>query len=161
MLTTSPTLPPVARPAGMPALGEPALAPIPVAVVQAAPPKPVVVAPVIKPVANIPIARRRAVVESPRAVASDRPARRPDRVSPASAGRFVGSVSVVSEPAGARVFVNGQSAGVTPLLLDAVPVGSRAIRVEADGYAALSSVVRVVANQRTTLRATLSSTSSN
>jgi len=145
----------------MPALGEPALAPIPVAVVQAAPPKPVVVAPVIKPVANIPIARRRAVVESPRAVASDRPARRPDRVSPASAGRFVGSVSVVSEPAGARVFVNGQSAGVTPLLLDAVPVGSRAIRVEADGYAALSSVVRVVANQRTTLRATLSSTSSN
>lgn len=63
--------------------------------------------------------------------------------------RFRGSMTIASTPPAARVFVNGRHVGVTPLELRELPVGSRAVRVEADGYAPWSSAVRVVANQRT------------
>jgi hypothetical protein len=53
------------------------------------------------------------------------------------------------------VYINGQRMGVTPLELQELPVGSRAMRVEADGYAAWSSLVRVVADQRTNVTITL------
>jgi hypothetical protein len=164
MFTTTPASSPVDRPATTGALGGPASVPIPVTVVQRASPKHAeALATVVRPVANVPVAQRRAAVESARPVTSDRQARRGARASaptaPVSAAPFLGSVLIESAPTGARVFVNSQSAGVTPLVLDAVPVGSRAIRVEADGYAAWSSVVRVVADQRTRVRTTLSPTS--
>jgi hypothetical protein len=68
---------------------------------------------------------------------------------------FQGRLIVDSEPAGARVFLNGRAVGVTPLTLDAVPAGSRVVRVEADGYGAWSSAVRVVANEQSRVLATL------
>jgi hypothetical protein len=46
--------------------------------------------------------------------------------------------------------------GTTPLLLQAMPVGSRAIRVEAAGYDDWSASVQVSANQRTRVVAALS-----
>jgi hypothetical protein len=70
--------------------------------------------------------------------------------------QFVGSLAITSSPEGARVFVNGQLMGATPLVLGELPVGSRALRVEADGHATWSSMVRVVANQRTSIVAPLS-----
>jgi hypothetical protein len=53
------------------------------------------------------------------------------------------------------VFVNGERVGTTPLVLNGVPVGSRALRVVLDGYQPWTSGVRVVANQRATIVAGL------
>jgi hypothetical protein len=62
---------------------------------------------------------------------------------------------VSSEPAGARVLVNGREVGVTPLALHDVAAGSRVVRVEADGYDPWSAAVRVVADQETQVSVTL------
>lgn len=77
-----------------------------------------------------------------------------DVVHPGSSG-FHGFLVVVSEPPGARVLVNGSVVGSTPLALDRVAVGSRVVRVEADGYEPWSAAVRVVANEQTHVTAVL------
>jgi hypothetical protein len=86
---------------------------------------------------------------APLASAPPEPAPAPAPVS------FHGSLAVHSEPAGARVFVNGTPAGLTPLVLEQVPVGSRVVRIEADGYEAWSSAVRVIADQQSKIEVTL------
>ena len=68
---------------------------------------------------------------------------------------FLGSISVGSSPEGATVFVNGQEVGTTPLVLSGLPVGSRALRLTMAGHNPWSTSVRVVADQRTTVSATL------
>lgn len=73
----------------------------------------------------------------------------------ASRPSFHGTLIVNSEPAGARVIVNGKRVGSTPVILAEMPAGSRVVRIEADGYAAWSGAVRVVANQETRIAATL------
>jgi hypothetical protein len=78
-----------------------------------------------------------------------RPAARPRRTV------FRGALAVNSRPTGARVSINGQSAGVTPLMVKSLPAGSRVVRVTAQGYHPWSSAVRVVANQRNSVLATL------
>ena len=78
-----------------------------------------------------------------------RPAARPRRTV------FRGALAVNSRPTGARVSVNGQSLGVTPLMVNSLPAGSRVVRVTAQGYHPWSSAVRVVANQRNSVIATL------
>jgi len=70
--------------------------------------------------------------------------------------RFAGSLAVDSTPARARVFINGEPAGVTPVILASLPVGSRAVRVEADAHGPWWSVVQIVADQKTNLSVTLS-----
>ena len=77
-----------------------------------------------------------------------------------SGPRFRGALTVRSSPAGARVFLNGVLAGTTPLLLNNLAVGSRAMRLERDGYVRWSSTVRIVANERTSVAATLRPASS-
>jgi len=77
------------------------------------------------------------------------------RTSRATAASYRGSLSIGSAPQGARVFVNGAPVGSTPLVLDNLPVGSRAVRIEADGYQRWSATTRVVANQQTRLSAIL------
>jgi hypothetical protein len=72
------------------------------------------------------------------------------------AARFVGSLVIGSLPPGARVFVNGDSVGLTPLVLTNLPVGSRAVRIEADDHTSWSTMVRVVADTQTKINATLS-----
>jgi hypothetical protein len=86
--------------------------------------------------------------------ASRAPAAAQRAASPKFAG-YRGSLEVNSVPAGARVFVNNLPAGVTPLLLQNVPVGARVVRLELDGYQRWSSAVSVVANQRLLTKATL------
>jgi hypothetical protein len=53
------------------------------------------------------------------------------------------------------VTVNGQVVGVTPVVLNDLPVGSRALVVRRDGYSPWSTSVRIVADQQTTVKATL------
>jgi hypothetical protein len=62
---------------------------------------------------------------------------------------------LTSSPAGAQVVLNGKVVGETPVVLNDLPVGSRAIIVRRDGYSPWSASVRVVANQRTIVRANL------
>ena len=66
-----------------------------------------------------------------------------------------GTLIVRSQPVGASVYVNNRLAGRTPLVMNAVPAGSRAIRLSLDGYAAWSRGVSVVANQSTAITAKL------
>jgi PEGA domain len=68
---------------------------------------------------------------------------------------FRGSLVVNSRPSGARVFLNGRSVGRTPLVLKNQPAGSRAVRVDLDGYEPWSWAVQVVADTETRLRAEL------
>jgi hypothetical protein len=88
------------------------------------------------------VSTSRPSIESPRNAPSIQRA-----ASPKLAG-YRGSLAVNSAPTGARVLVNGVPVGTTPLLLNDLPVGSRVVRLELDGYERWSSAVRVVANQR-------------
>jgi len=67
----------------------------------------------------------------------------------------LGTLRVGSQPAGARVFVNNEYVGETPLVVGPVPAGSRAVRVQLDGYEPWSRGVRVVANKSTMVAAQL------
>jgi hypothetical protein len=71
---------------------------------------------------------------------------------------FRGALAVYSRPSGARVFVNGRGAGTTPLVLKNQNVGSRAVRIEMDGYEPWTSAVRVVSNASTNVQALLKAT---
>lgn len=78
-----------------------------------------------------------------------------DPAAPVPPGPFRGSLLVRSEPPGARVFIRDQRVGVTPMVLNNLVIGSRAVRIEADGYEPWSAAVRVVANQQTQVTARL------
>jgi len=82
----------------------------------------------------------------------------PNAAEDASGGPFYGSLVIDSMPLNARAFVNGQPVGTTPLVLTDVPVGSRAIRLEAENHAPWTSTVRVIADQRTRINVTLDRT---
>lgn len=70
-------------------------------------------------------------------------------------GVFIGSLRIDSTPHGARVFINRQEAGVTPLVVPKLGAGSHAVRVEADGYSSWSSAIRVIADRQTSVHAPL------
>jgi len=109
---------------------------------------PVPIQPALAPPAPRPVAKAPAV-----------PAARPhppQAAAPPAAARaaaFLGRLLVDSDPAGARVTLNGKAVGTTPLRLADMPIGSKAIRVDMDGHQAWSSVVRIVANQETRVNA--------
>jgi hypothetical protein len=69
---------------------------------------------------------------------------------------YRGTLIVTSKPRGASVFVNGKLRGQTPLVLRGQSAGSRAVRLDLDGYAPWSRGVQVVADQSTTIDARLS-----
>ena len=83
------------------------------------------------------------------------PSARPKIAAVPPSASYRGSLAFLSAPQGARVFVNGAFVGSTPLVLHNLPVGSRAVRIEADGYQRWSSSTQVVANQQTRVSATL------
>jgi hypothetical protein len=83
--------------------------------------------------------------------ASPAPARSPSTGTTS----FRGSLIVSSRPSGAYVSLNGLRAGTTPLVLKNQRVGSRAVRIELDGYEAWTSAVQVVTNTSTNVRADL------
>jgi hypothetical protein len=69
--------------------------------------------------------------------------------TPSRNGSFVGSLRIDSTPSGARVFIDRQPAGVTPLTVPDLRAGSHAVRVEADGHMPWSSAIRVIADRQT------------
>jgi len=68
---------------------------------------------------------------------------------------FVGDLSIASTPTGARVFVNGQAVGVTPLVLSEQRAGSVAVQIAGEGFERWSASVQVRADQTTNVAATL------
>jgi hypothetical protein len=80
---------------------------------------------------------------------------RPQTTAPARIAGYRGGLQVDSEPDGARVFIDGEEVGVTPLEMKSLAVGSRVVRVEAEGYQTWSAAARVVANQRARVSAVL------
>jgi len=79
----------------------------------------------------------------------------PPTVTPGTAGRFAGLLEVASRPTGAKVFVDGRSIGTTPLGIADLSAGEHVIRLELDGYRRWSSSVRIVANERNRVTASL------
>ena len=95
-------------------------------------------------------------VPAPRSESSGaRTAPRPQAAAGARTAGYRGGLQVNSDPDGARVFVDGEEVGVTPLQLKGLPVGSRVVRVEAEGYQTWTTAARVVANQRARVSAVL------
>ena len=74
---------------------------------------------------------------------------------PGTGQRVTGALVVDSRPAGARVFMDGELVGATPLALPSVRAGEHAIRLERDGYRRWSSSVRIVASERNRVTASL------
>jgi hypothetical protein len=68
---------------------------------------------------------------------------------------YRGGLEIGSDPDGARVFIDGEAVGSAPLQLKDLPVGSRGVRVEAEGYATWTTAARVVANKRARISAVL------
>ena len=66
----------------------------------------------------------------------------------------LGSLTVQSRPSGARVTVDGASAGITPLVV-ALPVGLHQVRIQGDGYQAWATSVEVTAAERVEVNASL------
>ena len=82
---------------------------------------------------------------------------------PAAAGaaapaRAAGSVFVESRPPAAQVFLDDERVGRTPVLLSDVAAGLHEIRIQRDGYRVWSTTTRVVASERTRVRASLDRT---
>jgi hypothetical protein len=84
----------------------------------------------------------------------------PPQVSPTTAASAVGdeplpvtvyrgSLLIESQPEGARVYIDKQLAGVTPLMVPDLVAGSHLIRLEADAHESWPGVVRVVADEHT------------
>ena len=66
-----------------------------------------------------------------------------------------GGLNVQSRPAGARVFVNDQLAGSTPIAIPGLPAGPATVRIELDGYQSWTTTVRVAAGEQTRVAASL------
>ena len=77
------------------------------------------------------------------------------QASPSTVAQFRGTIEVNSQPERAQVALNGVLVGTSPLMLVDIPVGSRVVRVQLTGYQSWSDAIRVVANQRTKVMATL------
>jgi hypothetical protein len=91
-----------------------------------------------------------------RAVASlGSQSRTPAPSTPATMGRFTGILAIESRPAGAKVFLDNTPVGTTPMVLNTIRAGEHAVRIERDGYRRWSSLVRVVANERNRITASL------
>jgi hypothetical protein len=69
--------------------------------------------------------------------------------------RFVGTLLIESDPAGAAVFVNQESVGATPVLLKDMRAGSYVVRLEYEGYQRWSTSATVSAVREERVKAKL------
>ena len=100
-----------------------------------------------RPAVNMAVTLARAKAAAPA------PPVRTQTAPPAATG--IGSLSVESRPAGARVFLDGKPIGSTPLSTNDVPAGDHAIRLEHDGYKTWVASVRVGASEQSRVTASL------
>ncbi len=66
----------------------------------------------------------------------------------APASRLTASLAVESRPSGARVLLDGKLVGTTPMLIDAVPAGVHAVRLDLNGYRRWTSSVGIAAGEK-------------
>ena len=83
------------------------------------------------------------------------PAAPPAPVIAGAGAGTTGSVFVESRPAGARVLIEGELAGHTPVVVTDLPAGRREVRIEQDGYAPWVTEVEVPAFDRVRVAASL------
>ena len=69
----------------------------------------------------------------------------------------VGSVSITSSPAGAKVWLDGSYKGLTPLTLREIPVGSHVVTLMKQGYIKTKKEFTVSKDKKTELNVSLSS----
>jgi DNA repair ATPase RecN len=69
--------------------------------------------------------------------------------------RFVGALTVVSEPAGSAVYVDRQHVGETPLELKKLRAGSHVVRIERAGFDRWTTAVLVAADKQARVSARL------
>jgi len=69
-----------------------------------------------------------------------------------------GTIFVDSRPTGASVFLDGESVGVTPLIVQEVLAGSHEVRIVGDGYRSWLSTIQVEDGQRSRVAASLEPT---
>jgi hypothetical protein len=81
-------------------------------------------------------------------------AARPTDPPPAGGRTPEGSLKVLSTPAGAKVLLDGDPAGATPVVLKREP-GTYVVSIELSGYAAVSRTVELTAGKTATLREAL------
>ena len=74
-------------------------------------------------------------------------------VASMSASEPAGSLFIESEPAGASVYIDGRTAGETPLTVETLRPGVHRVRLVLLGYLENSRLVTVKAGSRATLRA--------
>jgi hypothetical protein len=79
----------------------------------------------------------------------------PARSAREQSATFVGTVVVESRPVGAKVFLDGKGAGITPVTIPDVRAGSHVVRLEMTNYRRWSSSIRVVAGERERVAASL------
>jgi hypothetical protein len=70
------------------------------------------------------------------------------RIRPPKAETLVGSLSVQSQPPGARVTLDGRAVGTTPVVVASVAAGSHVVRVSLEGFRQWTQTVEIVAGQR-------------
>ncbi len=78
------------------------------------------------------------------------------REEPAATTRepaFVGSLTMVSNPAGAQVFLDGKPLGTAPVAAADLRAGSHVLRMDLDGYERWSAAVQVVTNKNVNITA--------
>lgn len=72
--------------------------------------------------------------------------------------RLPGSVYADSRPRGARVLVDGRLVGTTPMRLPDLTAGRRTVRIEMDGYRAVTTTVTVTGGRESRVAVTLEPT---
>jgi tetratricopeptide (TPR) repeat protein len=69
------------------------------------------------------------------------------QVATSRSAQFRGNVAVKTKPAGARVFLNGEFQGFTPITLQTLPIGKNMIRLEKPGFRQVGSMVEVTPDE--------------
>jgi len=74
---------------------------------------------------------------------------------PVSGPGAKGALSVTSEPAGATIFIDNKSMGITPLTVNDIAAGNHVVTARLDGYGEYSTSILVSAGATRAVRATL------
>lgn len=107
------------------------------------------------PEAPAPAARKAPEPAAPKTSAAAAPKPTVAATAKPSTSAVPGALSIVSRPAGARVFLDSRAVGSTPLSLKRVAAGAHNIRVERAGFRVWTGSVKIVPGQRARISASL------
>ena len=95
-----------------------------------------------------PVSRHDTAPEPP--VSKDQPQVARSEETPAAASRLEPQLTVITEPVGASVTVDGVGWGITPVTIRYLAPGTKRVRVTRDGYRAEERLIQVETGSRTT-----------